>query len=93
MVEQRETVQVNAALVAAKYRSKPECYSFLTVKVKAYLPSHETVTLYFLRDLISGTAKCKYLSLLVTLFRADVRCDQVKQIYCPQYEGLSVKSM
>jgi len=59
MVEERASVQVNAALVAAKYRSKPECYSFLTVKVKAYLPSHETVTVYFLRDLISGKAKCK----------------------------------
>ncbi len=52
MVELRDTMQVNAALVAAKYRSKSECYSFLTVKVKAYLPSCDTVTTYFLRDLI-----------------------------------------
>ena len=52
MVEQRAPVRVNAALVASKYRSKPECYSFLTVKCKAYLPSHETVTIYFLKDLI-----------------------------------------
>jgi hypothetical protein len=59
MVEQRATVRVNAALVAAKYRSKPECYNFLTVKCKAYLPSHETVTIYFLRDLIEGKSKCK----------------------------------
>ena len=59
MVEQRAPVPVNAALVAAKYRSKPECYSFLTVKVKAYLPSCDTVTIYFLRDLISGNSKCK----------------------------------
>ncbi len=59
MVELRDTMQVNAALVAAKYRSKSECYSFLTVKVKAYLPSCDTVTTYFLRDLIEGKAKCK----------------------------------
>ena len=66
MVEQRAPVRVNAALVASKYRSKPECYSFLTVKCKAYLPSHETVTIYFLRDLIQGTSKCKYSYLNVT---------------------------
>ncbi len=65
MVEQRAQVRVNAAEFAAKYRSKPECYSFLTVKVKAYLPSVDTVTLYFLRDLISGKSKCK----LSCLFR------------------------
>ena len=59
MVEERPTVQVNSALVASKYRSKGECYSFLTVKCKAYLPSHETVTIYFLKDLIQGKAKCK----------------------------------
>ena len=59
MVEQRAPVRVNSQLVAAKYRSKPECYSFLTVNCKAYLPSNETVTIYFLRDLIEGKTKCK----------------------------------
>ena len=59
MVDQRAPVHVNAAEFAAKYRSKPECYSFLTVKVKAYLPSAETITLYFIRDIISGKCKCK----------------------------------
>ena len=58
-MEQRQQVNVNAAEVAAKFRSKIECYRFLTVVAKAYLPSHETITAYFLRDLISGKAKCK----------------------------------
>ena len=79
MVEERQPVQVSAALVAAKYRSKAECYSFLTVRVKAYLPSHETVTVYFLRDLISGKAKCKSVHSYVTaMYAADVKCVDVK---------------
>ncbi len=59
MVEQRQLVQVNAALVGAKCRNKLECYRLLTVDIKAYLPSHDTITTYFLRDLISGKSKCK----------------------------------
>ena len=95
MVEQRAPVRVNAAEFAAKYRSKPECFSFLTVKVKAYLPSVDTVTVYFLRDLVSGKAKCKYWSLFTNrfVFLLVVKCSEVKQIYCPQYEGLSIKPM
>ncbi len=56
---QDNVVKVNAASFAAKYRSKTECYSFMTVKAKAYLPSYETITLYFLRDLMAGKTKCK----------------------------------
>ena len=80
MVEQRATVRVNAAEVAAKYRSKPECYSFLTVRVKAYLPGADTITVYFLRDLISGKTKCKHSpqSLNSFVVTADVKCSEVR---------------
>ena len=51
---------VTVAAFAAKYRSKREVYTFLTVSVKAYLPAPHTLTIYFLKDIITGAKKCKY---------------------------------
>ena len=45
---------VNIQSFQAKYQSKRECYNFLTVQVEIYLPAYETVTIYFLKDIISG---------------------------------------
>jgi len=56
---------VNVQSFAAKYQSKKECYNFLTVDVKAYLPAFETVTIYFLKDVISGRKKSKCQLLVV----------------------------
>ena len=53
---------VNVAAFAAKFRSKREIYTFLTLDVRAYLPAVHTVTVYFLKDLVSGTKKRKYQS-------------------------------
>ena len=36
-----------------------EIFTFLTVDVKAYLPAMHTVTIYFLKDLITGQKKRK----------------------------------
>ena len=55
--------KVLASAFAAKYSSKRECFNFLSVDCKAYLCSHDTLTVYFLRDLISGKKKCKLLSI------------------------------
>ncbi len=52
-------VAVNAAAFAAKYRSKRECYNFLTVECKVYLPAYDTVTIYFLKDLMTGVKQRK----------------------------------
>jgi len=52
-------VTVNAAAFAAKYRSKRECYNFLTVECKVYLPAYDTVTIYFLKDLMTGVKQRK----------------------------------
>ena len=46
--------QVTATAFAAKYKSKREVFNFLTMDVKAYLPSYDTVSIYFLKDLVSG---------------------------------------
>jgi hypothetical protein len=49
-----------ASEFAAKAKSKREIYVFLSTNVMAYLPDYETVTIYFLKDLISGKKKCKF---------------------------------
>jgi hypothetical protein len=40
-----------------RFTSKRECHRFLTVECGAYLPNHQVITLYFMRDLISGKKK------------------------------------
>ena len=51
--------QITAAQFAAKAKSKREVYTLLVVDCKAYLPNIDTLTIYFLKDLISGEKKCK----------------------------------
>ena len=51
--------QVTAASFAAKFGSKKECFNFLSVEVGAYLCHHETLNIYFLKELLSGAKKCK----------------------------------
>ena len=52
---------VTVATFAAKFRSKREIYQFLTLDVRAYLPPVHTVTVYYLKDIVSGSKKCKCL--------------------------------
>ncbi len=54
-----QKVAITAKEFAAKYNSKKECFNFLSVDCKAYLSSYETVTIYFLKDIIAGKKKCK----------------------------------
>ena len=42
---------------AAKYRSKREVYNFLATDVGVYLPPYDNVTIYFLKDLMSGVKR------------------------------------
>lgn len=41
----------------AKFSSKKEIYSFLITDCRAYLSPCSSITIYFLRDLISGKKK------------------------------------
>ena len=50
-------MQINSNEFASKFRSKRECYTFLTLDVKAYLPEYKHVTIYFLKELVSGEKK------------------------------------
>ena len=67
---QQVQTQVTTAAFAAKFRSKRgkqlliltvlEVFTFLTVDVKAYLPAMHTMTIYFLKDIITGQKRRKY---------------------------------
>ena len=49
----------------------------MTADVRAYLCNYESVTVWHLRDLCSGKRKI-------------IKCDEVKVIILPQYEGLTI---
>ena len=49
--------QITSAAFASKFRSKREIYVFLTVDAKAYLCNCDNLTIYFLKDLITGKRK------------------------------------
>ena len=53
--------RISTAAFSAKFRSKSEVYQFLTIDVGVVLPQKECVTTYFLKDLVMGRKKCKYL--------------------------------
>jgi hypothetical protein len=55
-----------------------EVYRFLSSEVRAYLPSYETVTVWHLRDLAMGV-------------KTIIKCDAVKVIDVPQFEGLAIQ--
>ena len=80
---------VTVAAFAAKYRSKREVYTFLTVDVKAFLPAPHTLTIYFLKDIITGKKKCKYL-LVADTSLVDVKMSSVVHIHVPSFENLNM---
>ena len=57
-----------------------EVYRFLSSEVRAYLPGYETVTVWHLRDLAMGVKRI-------------IKCDDVKVIAVPQFEGLAIKEI
>ena len=59
MAQGPQRQQITAKEFAAKYNSKRECYNFLAVDAGVYLPSYEQVTIFFLKDIISGKKKRK----------------------------------
>ena len=54
-----QNVGINVKEIAAKFRTKREIYNFLILDCKIYLPAYETVTIYFMRELIMGLKKGK----------------------------------
>lgn len=91
-IHEQQNQAVNAAAFAAKFRSKrgkchhitdlvnAEIFTFLTVDVKAYLPPIQTVTVYFMKDLVTGVRKY-------------VPMDRVVHIHVPAYESLKLEEI
>ena len=59
MAENAAKVKITTSAFAAKFRSKTEVYGFLMVDCKADLPPRDALTIYFLKDLVTGKKKCK----------------------------------
>lgn len=75
MQNQQANVHITTNEFAAKFRSKTEVYAFLSIDVSAYLPAKEAVTIYHLKDLITGKKKCKYYFRLISVYSYQiVRC-------------------
>ena len=49
--------KVSSKEFAAKYKSKRETYNFLACDVGVYLPPYDNITIYFLKELMSGKKK------------------------------------
>ena len=64
-----------------------EVFTFLTVDVKAYLPPMNTVTIYFLKDLITGAKKSKPIMSHLSV----IPMDRVQHVHVPSYENLALK--
>jgi len=88
-------MQITASAFAAKFQSKRgkfrisslltpfsaiEVYRFLSSEVHAYLDSFETMTIWHLRDLASGIKRI-------------IKCEAVKVISIPQFEGLTIPDL
>ena len=62
-MNQPAKVRITTNEFSAKFRSKSEVYALLSIDVGAYLAPPECVTIYFLKDLVSGKKKCKYIGI------------------------------
>ena len=75
----RPNVKVTAKDFAAKMRNKQEVYHFLTHEVGTYLSSYDTMTVWHMRDLVSGKRK-------------RIKGKEVMHLNVPQYEGLKIEA-
>ena len=78
LVDGPSNVQVVAKEFGAKFKSKRECYHFLSFECGVYLSSYDTVTIYHLRDLISNK-------------KHKIWGKDVVHLSVPQYEHLGIK--
>ena len=74
----QDNVQVVAKEFGAKFKSKRECYHFLSHEAGVYLSSFDTVTIFHLRDLIGNK-------------RRKIWGKDVVHLSIPQYEHLGIK--
>ena len=73
-------MRVDSAAFAAKFQSKREVFRFLTHDLGAYLSTYETMTIFHMRDLVSGDRK-------------RIKAIDVKTITVPHFERLKIETM
>ena len=79
IVGNQDKVIVDAKDFGAKFSSKKECYRFLSHDCGVYLPAYQTITIWALRDLISGE-------------RTRISQTDVQYINVPNFEGLKIET-
>ena len=52
-----ELKKINVNALGTKFQSKNEMYRFLTTEVDMHLPPQKECSIYFVRDIVSGTKK------------------------------------
>ena len=57
-----EKLKLNIRDLGSKFRSKNEMYRFLTSEVDMYLPPQKEWSIYFVRDILSGSKRVRYTS-------------------------------
>ena len=57
-----------------------QIYRFCTAECKMYLPPYATVTIYHCRDIVANK-------------RSHIKCDDVKYINIPYFDGLAIEHM
>ena len=73
-------VRIGVSEFAAKFQTKKEVYDFLTQNLKAVCPPADTVTIWHLRDMVSGV-------------KGHIKGADIKHLTVPYYEDLSIDKM
>ena len=80
-------------MLAAKFRSKTELHSFLSVECLAYLPPPQTINIYYLKGVLNGKIKCKSNFTSNILCKLVVTCSEVQYLFVPQYASLTIEKL
>ena len=73
-------VGVNSSEFSHRFSSKEECFWFLATECGIYLDTYETMSIFHLKDVISGA-------------RQHIKSKDVKHIHVPHFPGLSVDNI
>jgi hypothetical protein len=75
-----QAVAVTAKEFASKFREKHEVYHFLSHECGVYLPAYDVVTVWHMRDLVSGS-------------RLKIYGKDIQHISVPCYDDLAIKDI
>ena len=76
---------------SAKFRSKKEVYNFLCYDAKAVIPPFKVCTIYFLKDLISGKKKCKFIIIVNSCL--VLKGGDYQHFVVPHYKTLKIEEI